>query len=190
MKAEKSIHRFFVLALLSLLLIHFTMTLIYTFGAGASGKINHISQQYMVPMFHQNWKLFAPDLAKYNTDLQYRFANEKGWSNWLDVTEHFGFDKYSRIETVEQGFNSALNWQVVNNYYSLQGRPQFDRLVQSPAYSSALFMAMKMHKTFLPGERLDSVQIRLHYRFTPGMNESRTIQTSDLEFPIYAPSKQ
>lgn len=189
MKANKNIQRVFVLALLLAVSVHFSFTLIYSFKPEGPGKISHLAQRYMVPMFHQNWKLFAPDLAKYNTDLQYRFFNKKGWSNWLEVTEHFGFDKYSKIETVEQGFNSALNWQVVNNYYSLDGKPQFDRLVQSPAYSSALFMAMKMHKTFLPGEALDSIQIRLHYRFTPGMHEARTIRISDLEFPIYAPSK-
>jgi len=190
MVSKKPIHIIFIAGLVTLFVIHFTFTLIYSFGGSNSGKISHLSQRYMVPMFHQNWKLFAPEMPKYNSDLQYRFANDKGWSNWLDVTEHFGFDKYAKIETVEQGFNSALNWEILNNYYSLNGRPQFDRLVQSPAYSSALFMAMKMHKTFLPGERMDSVQIRIHYRFTPEMHQARTLQVSDLEFPIYAPSKQ
>lgn len=184
-----NLRKIFLIGLISLLLIHFGITLIYCFRADKTDKISHIARQYMLPLFHQNWKLFAPDLPEYNCDLEYRFSNDHGWSNWLDVTGHFGYDKYSKIETIEQGFVSALNWQVLNNYYSQNGLPQFDRLVKSPAYSSALFMAMKMHKTFLPGERQDSVQIRLHYRFTPPRDDARTSQTSVLEFPVYSPQQ-
>jgi hypothetical protein len=188
MQSKRTIKIFVVLAVLALA-GHFTFVLIYSFRDFVPPKVQHLSDRYMVPCFHQNWKLFAPDLPKYNAELEYRFAKSSVWSDWFDVSAHSGFDKRSKIETVEQGFNSSLSWQIQNNYYSVEGRPQFDRLVSSPSYADALFMTLKMHQLKY-GEKPDSVQIRMNFRFTPAPDQARNFQFTYLEFPIYKPEDQ
>ncbi len=140
-----------------------------------------------MPLFHQNWKLFAPDLPVYNAELHYRIAHSGSWSGWADVTTSFGYGTSSRMETIEQGFNTALAWQVMDNLYSKAGKKQYDRIVQSNAYASALFYLLKMQEIHQPDAQVDSVQLRLEYRFTPPYDQAYTFQKSWLEFPVYAP---
>lgn len=147
------------------------------------------ADSYCVPLFHQNWKLFAPDLPTYNAELHYRISGNGNWSEWADVTASFGFGRTSRMETIEQGFNVALAWQVMDNLYSRGGKKQFDRIVQSNAYASALFYVLKMQEIQQPGLRPDSVQLRLEYRFTPPPDQAYNFQKSYLEFPVYIPQR-
>src|SRR5690349_17586122 len=82
---------------------HFAMVTLYSFRDDvANARLRNLADRYSIPAFHQNWKLFAPDLPAYNVELEYRWTDAGGWSAWKDVSESFGFDKTSRIETIEQ----------------------------------------------------------------------------------------
>ncbi len=181
--------KIFTISSVLLFLIHFALITAYCFRDDLPFQINRFSDRYAVPMFHQNWKLFAPDLPKYNAELEYRYADSSRWSDWRDASAGFGFDASSRIETVEQGFNTALGWQVLNNFYSRDGRKQFDRIVQSSDYARSLFFVLKMHELHSNKPQPDSLQVRLHFRFTPPPDKAYTFQTSYLEFPVFRPEK-
>lgn len=183
-----TIKKTFVLTLILIVATHFALITAYCFRDHLPYSITRYADRYAVPMFHQNWKLFAPDLAKYNVELEYRYSRQSDWSNWEDASGSFGFGKNSRIETVEQGFNSALGWQVVNNFYSRDGRKQFDRIVQSPDYARALYFVLKLHQLYRDPVMSDSVQLRLNFRFTPPPDQAYTFQTTQLEFPVYVPT--
>ena len=179
----------FTLFAMVLVALHFFLTIAYTFRENVSYPVAAAADNYAIPLFHQNWKLFAPDPAKYNAELEYRYARASAWSDWNDASAAFGFGNASRVETIEQGFNSSLGWQVVNNFYTKDGRAQYDRLVSSPSYVSALYFVMRMHNRFKQEESMDSIQVRLKFRFTPAPEMANTFQTSVLDFPIYALEK-
>lgn len=169
------------------LVVHFAIITAYGFRDQLPVSATKITDRYCVPMFHQNWKLFAPDLPKYDAQLAYRYNRDQSWSEWNDITESCGFTRFSKMETIEQGFNTQLAWQVVNNYYARDGRAQFDRMVQSPAYANSLFYVLKMHQLHVDSIKPDSVQIKLKFVFTPPPDQAHSIQSSELAFPVYAP---
>lgn len=190
MEKKKRI-RWWFWALALVCLVHFFFITVYSFRENFPRELTGLSDRYTIPLFHQNWKLFAPDLPRYNAELQYRIAGQgqSGWSGWKDASSDFGYDEHSRVETVEQGFVGQLGWQVMDNLYSKGGKKQFDRIVQSNAYASSLFMVLKLHQLQHPEFQLDSVQIRLEFRFTPAQEMAYNFQTSYLEFPVYIPQE-
>jgi Family of unknown function (DUF5819) len=182
---KKGITIFTALALIAMV-VHFSIVLCYSFRDNLPVRITAKADRYCIPLFHQNWKLFAPDLPQYNLELEYRAARFGNWSDWNDASAHFNFQTTSRIETIEQGFNTSLGWQVMNNLYQKEGRTQFDRIVQSNAYASALYFVLKMEEIYHKQEKPDSVQLRLHFRFTPPPDKAYTFQKTYLELPVYA----
>lgn len=175
----------FVAILILGMVVHFSITLIYVFRDQVPMSVNRYTDRYMAPVFHQNWKLFAPDLPKYNCELEYRMAYQNEWSDWQDVSSSYGYNDYSLLETIEQNILTQLNWQILNNLYSRNGEQQFDRIVSSTAYTDAMFMVMKMYRNANPGKKEEMMQVRIKYRFTPAPGEN-TLPEEIIEFPIYA----
>jgi hypothetical protein len=58
--------------LLAGLVMHFALTTVYSFRDNMPYRAYALADKYSVPCFHQNWKLFAPDLPKYTVQLEYR----------------------------------------------------------------------------------------------------------------------
>jgi len=175
----------FIVAILGGALLHFTLTGIYSFSKSPrNDSITHISEQYAVPVFHQNWSLFAPDVPKYDVQLEFRAAENGLWQNWNDASQGNGFADHSRIEYIEQNINTGLAWQVVNNLYSSNNSVQYDRIVASGNYLQALHFVSRLVERKENGQP-DSLQLRLNFRFTPALDKAYTFQTTHLEFPVY-----
>lgn len=175
----------FVLALALGILIHFGITLVYVFRDNMPMALNRQTDHYMAPVFHQNWKLFAPDLPRYNCELEFRLAINNEWTDWKDASSFYGHESYSVVETIEQNILTQLNWQLLHNLYSRNGERQFDRILNSTAYTDAMFMVMKMHRNANPDKREEMMQIRIRYSFTPTPGQLSG-QDEIIEFPIYA----
>lgn len=175
----------FIIALITGLVIHFALTLIYVFRDQMPVVVNQRTDRYMAPVFHQNWKLFAPDLPRYNCELEFRLAMNNEWTDWKDMNAVYGYAENSVLETIEQNILTQLNWQVLNNLYSRNDVRQFDRIMSSTAYTDAMFMVMKMHRNANPGQQEEMMQIRMRYRFTPQPGD-RSGQDVIMEFPFYA----
>ena len=103
----------FVLTLIVALMVHFSITLIYVFRDDMPIALNQKTDRYMAPVFHQNWKLFAPDLPRYNCELEFRLAINNEWTDWKDASAFYGHSKSSPLETIEQNILTQLNWQLL-----------------------------------------------------------------------------
>ncbi len=168
-------------------------------------KANAIADRYMVPCFHQNWKLFAPDVPMYNVELEFRThpkvtmrSNDISaldsahhaaqWRDWQDATAFFGHGTKSTMEKVEQNISTQLTWQLMNNLYRKEGIVQYDQVVASPAYTTALFYVMQMQSNSMSIDSIGSWQIRLKYDFTPdAQNVDRRSNQDVVLFPEYFP---
>ncbi len=195
----------FTLLLIAGLVTHFSLTLIYCFRDNMPYKANAVADRYMVPCFHQNWKLFAPDVPMYNVELEWRClaaphpqplsGGEGSWTPWQDATYEEGLKESPRVlETVEQGFCTQLSAQLLNNLYRKDSTIIYDRIVGSPAYASALFYVMKYHEQKkLPfNDRMNrqpvAWQIRLRYTFAPQPRSMFDAHEQVVEFPEYYPA--
>jgi hypothetical protein len=174
-----------VVFLWSAMLIHFSFSLIYNLQElPVPEKMRHMSNMYVAPFFHQNWKLFAPTVPEYSTDLEVRYFNANGWTTWSDARAAAGFDEHSRIEYIEQTICTSLGWQVANNFYFKNQLPQLDHILASQDYQRAVYYAWQLGKH--AGLQMDSLQLRMPFRFIPAPDAARTVQLSTLQFPAIA----
>ena len=69
-----------------LFLCHFAATVIYlTEGKYTPDYVNYRIGKYMLPLFHQNWKVFAPEPAISSARLFYRTQKQDStWTRWKD----------------------------------------------------------------------------------------------------------
>lgn len=171
----------------AVLILHFILTGLFSFREFVPSSVRTTADKYSFPIFHQDWSLFAPDVAKYNAELEYRFADKGTWSEWSDVSNGFGYDAASRIERTEQGFNHQLAWQATNNLYSENGVAKYDRIMRSQAYKNALYFAIRMHERHMKESSYDSLQVRINFRFTPEKGSANESEVTVLEFPSYLP---
>lgn len=87
---KKKILRVWFLFLLTFVILHSTITVIYNFPINPfTEKFNKITNAYMNPLFSQTWTLFAPDPVSTNTKVEVKFSHgnhqETGWVNFSDT---------------------------------------------------------------------------------------------------------
>lgn len=181
----KSWRLVFVGVLWSALLVHFTFSVLYNLQSlPIPGSLRQMSNHYVAPFFHQNWQLFAPSVPEYSTDLEVRYFTPTGWTDWTDARGGAGFSSSSRMEYIEQTICSSLSWQVANNFYFKNQLPQLDHIVASQDYQRAVYFAWQLGK--YRDLHMDSLQLRLPFRFIPKPEAASTVQTSTLRFPAIA----
>ncbi|MFM7730500.1 MAG: DUF5819 family protein, partial [Flavobacteriales bacterium] len=61
-----------VIGLLLLAIGHAGMMMLYSFREHLAPRIGQVVDGYSVPLFYQNWRLFAPDVPAYDAQLEYR----------------------------------------------------------------------------------------------------------------------
>lgn len=165
------------------LVVHFALTLIYSVRElKVPDMVRQVSDEYTIPLFHQNWKLFAPDVPEYDVQLFFSTSDSGIWSEFHDVSEFHGFGRHSNMETVEQSICGGLGWQVANNLYTTDLEMKFDRIVESGQYNKAVYFVEKMHDTG-DLDMPDSLQLQLRFRFTPDPHGAFNYQYSQLSFP-------
>lgn len=75
------------LLIVSFLFVHFVITYFYVapdeFNANG---LKQLSGNYIKPVFHQGWSLFAPELPEYNVDVDYRTDSA---SQWCELSEYY-----------------------------------------------------------------------------------------------------
>jgi len=180
----------FSLAVFLALVVHFGLTTVYSFSyLKWPVHLKTAAMAYSVPLFHQNWKMFAPDVPEYHTELEYRAFKDSTWSQWKDVTSSNGFSSHSRVEYMEQNINSGLAYQIANNLYTRDARREFDRAIQSFDYGKAVYFTEELYKRKNGVPIGDSLQLRVMFRFTPKPGMALIDQKSYLEFPAQKAAK-
>lgn len=177
-----------IIAVLALiwLCFHFMMTGLYSMDfipAPRSGRA--ISQAYTVPLFHQNWSMFAPEVPEYSLSLQYRFDQSGTWTDWADISESMGFAKSSKVYYMEQSISSGLAVDIGRNMYFENGERKLDVVQKSTDYNKALYYAIRLHNLHYAEPLREHVQIRLQFHFTPALGSDDAVKTDSIEFPIY-----
>jgi hypothetical protein len=165
---------------------HLTATLVYTAQWPAQGVLAQSAYRYMVPHFHQNWSLFAPNIPEYDAQLMYRVSNNDSlmlWTPWQDVSAASGYDDFSKMEVIEQNILVQLNYQLYSNYYSINGVPQLDAMVKTAAYNKALYYAGRMHEKNQGPWQM--IQIAVLFRFPSDSLPIERCGSDTLIFPPY-----
>ncbi|PCJ84828.1 MAG: hypothetical protein COA57_08510 [Flavobacteriales bacterium] len=121
----KTYRRAIVLAILLVFVFHFSATLIYlSDGKFTPYRVNFWVGQYMLPLFHQSWKMFAPEPPTGSIRFYYRCKlKDAGWVKWKDanfelVYKHQSnrFSHYGKKFAMLQQISRHLEYE----YYSLE----------------------------------------------------------------------
>ncbi|TDO13455.1 hypothetical protein DFO69_1904 [Bacillus subtilis] len=89
---KKSVSTLMIIVMASLFVFHFSFTLLYNFPLNPiSNKYYDTIQNYMEPLFKQNWKLFAPNPVSTNNILYIRgeYKDKTGElkkTEWIDAS--------------------------------------------------------------------------------------------------------
>lgn len=82
-----------------LFVVHFFFTLVYSIAEAPVGMtIRAAARTYTHPVFHQGWKLFAPDVPTCDVQLGYRIFEKGRWSDEIDPLELGGVPNHHKIE--------------------------------------------------------------------------------------------
>jgi hypothetical protein len=166
-----------------ILLTHFTLTGIYTFQElPVSENVRAISNAYTIPFFHQNWKLFAPEMPNYDCFLWVRTKENSMWSAPFRMSERGNFGYSSKVTYMEFSIANALANELAANMYWENGKRNLTRVEQSLSFGRAVYFAERMCRRHLDLQA-DSLQIQLQFHFHErGQNSQQTtIEFSKIE---------
>jgi len=173
--------------LLAALIGGIILTIHYTLCALSALTIEQetLGHRYTHPLFQQPWRTLGSDLPANKIELEFRMKNKAAaWSDWKDATANYSYDPSSQAERVEQTIADELRWQLTHNLYSENGRVELRPIMESSAYSKAIYYVMRMeryHEQNYP----DSIQLRAAIEFIPDMEAAPTRQLSYFTFPPY-----
>jgi hypothetical protein len=180
----------FTLMLISFLLFHFGMTLIYISPKKFTPDfLDQLSQWYIAPVFDQSWALFAPDPPLREKELWYRILSESGWSDWqnpgaalLEKHDAFRLSNASILYRINQ--NTA--WHLWQSHYQLsENTAATDSLMLSSfGYQVAAkycFQKAKQNST----SNFQALEMKLEIGTPPPPASSEEWQFETIEFPIY-----
>jgi hypothetical protein len=171
---------------LFVLVMHFTLTLVYSIpDVKFPESLKQASNNYMVPWFHQGWKLFAPDVPNYQVFLRYKVPKEGKWGSWQEPHALDSFRNHSRVYYMSK----KIGWMLMNDlqrnsYLDSLGQRQYDRITPATPYLRCLYYVTQHHKR-LHNEPLDSIQMGLDIQYAPDFHSGEIRDTSHFDFPIY-----
>lgn len=177
-----------VLAIVALLWMcfHFAMTGIYSMDfAPVPRSVRAVSQAYAVPLFHQNWSMFAPEVPAYSLELEYRYDQNDVWSNWRGINSFMDLNNHPKVYYMEQSICSGLAAEVGRNMYFENGDRKFDVVVKSFDYSKAIFFVHQLHNRTQTERLSHQMQMRMMFHFNPALGSGDPIKSDTLVFPIY-----
>lgn len=105
-------------------IVHFTFTLLYNFPLNPiNNKYNNSIQNYMDPLFRQNWKLFGPDPVSVNNILYIRgeYKNKNGElkkTEWIDASTPFNTVVHNNRLTplrLVNSMRSSITTEILNS---------------------------------------------------------------------------
>lgn len=163
------------------LLMHFLFIGLYTFpGTPAPQVVHAAAREYSFPMFHQGWRLFAPNLREFDNKLEYRSAVQGEWSDWQKPgLMEYDADRLAYFSNkIAMKLHNTCNAKEGGIYY-IDDVPRTDAVEKSTDFVRAAYMCFK-HWNYYHENSPDSIQLRLNYRFMPGADG--TPANEDLQF--------
>ncbi|MBT3646613.1 MAG: hypothetical protein HN542_00040 [Flavobacteriales bacterium] len=135
--------RWLTLVIVLIFVLHFGANLVYQFGRTVlPAPIVEVTDRYIVPWFHQNYLMFAPDPAREIHTFLYRVETDTGWSNWKNPVykyqlEHWSnkFGSGSDMYDILNGIADALYNGA--HYAHFKGQPMDDDWFEMPGFKIA-----------------------------------------------------
>lgn len=144
-----------------------------------------LTSRYMVPWFHQGWKLFAPDVPNDQYLLEYRIPQSVVWSEWRNAETMESISSHPRIPYIAQKLQLYLaNDMRKNLFYNEDSTLNYSLIIDDVPYMRVLYYAVRRHE-ILNGERPDSLQLRMTVQFTPAMDDLNLPEDRVFIFPVY-----
>jgi hypothetical protein len=176
-----------VMTALAVFVIHFSMIVMHCMpDSYLPARWRSYSHWYAYPMFHQGWGLFAPEPQKKYKRLEFAYAQNGEWSEWIHPEQrfenaHFSYrlGPYSKLYHVNQGVGFHL-WRDWDNF-GKQQQPAELYYPKQMGYGVAGEYAKAFAHHFLVGVEPDSIRIRIILFDPPtGALDSNF-------FPVYIP---
>jgi len=108
------------LLIVAFLFVHFVVT--YFYVAPEEFNVNGLKQlsgNYMKPVFHQGWKLFAPELPECNVVVTYRTDSMAKWQSLSDyyLKKHHKYrvTHHGRISRAISNVARSAVWEISKN---------------------------------------------------------------------------
>lgn len=176
--------RWLALVLAVLFVLHFAATVIYTVDdIPVDARIKHRVSDYMKPMFHQGWKLFAPDVPTCNPVVQYRILRNGDWDVYTDLLNHEQLPRHPKLNYMT---NKLAAYLMNALRIECGDRPDLaamnERALQSGTFSRCVQYAMNVHA--LSGASVaDSIQIQLVLTHIPPFGGGAAPEHTTVELP-------
>ena len=167
----------------AVLVVHFAFTLVYTFpGVPVPKKAQELSYAYMVPMFHQGWKLFAPDITNYNLTVSRRCYSQGKWEDRGAIDQNMAHSRLPyALSKITPALTTSLNDSLRGLYY-VDNQARYDRVTNGGAFKAVVYYLLK-EESHRMGAAPDSIQLTLTYTFTPDLRTGEAQEEVVLEFP-------
>lgn len=138
----------------------------------------------MYPMFHQGWKLFAPDVPEDQYYLEYRRAVNGKWSDFEQGEVPVG-EEHPRIPYMIQKLQVYLARDMKKFLYNDSASIRYDQVIDGAAYNRVLYFATKV-QDIKYHQRPDSIQLRFSLLRSPEPFTASSIQSRSFLFPPYS----
>lgn len=176
--------RWLALTLATLFVLHFAATVVYTVDSlPIDARIKHRVSNYMKPLFHQGWKLFAPDVPSCNPVVQYRTSHNGHWDSYSHLLSHEGLPKHPKLTYIT---NKLAAYLMNALRIECGDRPNpaamSERALQSGTFSRCVHYAMNVH-TFSGAAPFDSIQIQLVLTHIRPFGGGETPENTAIELP-------
>ncbi len=165
------------------LMLHLSLSGLYVFRKDLPNELARISIGYCSPLFHQNWQLFAPDVAVYHPELQLKLRNSDGKVEWKNVSHYFGYKSGGVMKRLEYNIAADLAWDYTQMVYFKDGIPQFESLRKTRSYNKAVFLVHSYLRN--ANINMDSLNMRLAIRFVPAPESVDSASEQYIELPIF-----
>lgn len=177
--------RWLGLALALFIAFHFGATLVYTVDAlPLDPRIRHRASGYMKPLFHQGWKLFAPDVPTCSPAFDYRIANGGKWSTYKAVLGHPGLPEHPKLRYMTDKLAAYLMNALRMQCGDRPAPGAVDaRALQSGSFFRCASFATRIHALTATGPA-DSLQLRLILTHTPPFGGGDREGDTVVELPV------
>lgn len=164
---------------------HFACTLAYSLPQlPLHPAVRQWTNTYMTPFFHQGWRLFAPDVPQRYYSLEVRAWNGAIWSEFEVADDLQPVVDHMRVRSVSQKLMNYLGKDMQKGLYFVDGKAQYDRVIQQSAYHRLLYFAVRRYE-LLGHERPGRLQLRLRVRFTPDFRNGSRKDDLIYTFPAF-----
>lgn len=153
--------------------LHFLFTLIHVIpDSYFPDTINRVVKNYMMPVFHQGWNLFAPDPPLKEKSMVFRVKTDQGWSEWLNPgAELLQQHDQCRLSNANIAFRLHQNaaYRLWEEHYRTEELSVFrsgffdpeQHLLESRGYRSAKYYVSRYFSRQWKAQKVDTIQLRL-----------------------------